>query len=398
MGKKRLLVVYHSMIMGGSTTSLLGLLENLDTDQYEVDIQLFKNAGQMFGELPSYVRVLPEAQRYHGIIGRLIKGLKYVFSGYYLRAAQKKKRTGTANAVVMEFQAKHLSRGNHRHYDYAISFLEGWSSQYLAYQVRADKKYAWNHSTFSKTKDACESNLTWLERVDNIVFVADDCRKDFCDSMPQYAHKAVTIKNIIDSKLLRARAEEKDLQDVMLQNFQTAKCFKIITVCRVEISTKGLDRLILCAKELRKLGREFLWYVVGGGIELQNLQEMIAKAGLNDCVKAIGARMNPLPFVKAADVFCMLSRYEGKPMVITESMILGTPPLVTRYLSAREQIRDGVEGIIVDNDDDAAVPALVKCIDDPQFLAQMREYLLSHEYGNVEYVRYIEEKYLSAGI
>ena len=82
-------------------------------------------------------------------------------------------------------------------------------------------------------------------------------------------------------------------------------------------------------------------------------------------------------------------------MVITESMILGTPPLVTRYLSAAEQICDGIEGIIVENEDLSAVPALCKCIDEPEKIREMKEYLLKKDYGNSEYIHTIMQTYFN---
>ena len=60
--KKRILFIYPSMILGGSTTALLSLINNLDGDEYQIDLQLQKNAGPLFEEIPKHVNILPEAQ------------------------------------------------------------------------------------------------------------------------------------------------------------------------------------------------------------------------------------------------------------------------------------------------------------------------------------------------
>ena len=39
--KIKLLIVYPEMMIGGSTTSLLGLLNELDEDRYDVDLALY---------------------------------------------------------------------------------------------------------------------------------------------------------------------------------------------------------------------------------------------------------------------------------------------------------------------------------------------------------------------
>ena len=83
-------------------------------------------------------------------------------------------------------------------------------------------------------------------------------------------------------------------------------------------------------------------------------------------------------------------------MVITEAMILGTPAVVTHYLAAHEQIQDGIEGMIVENTEDAIVPALESCIQNPDQVQQMHRYLLQHEYGNLDYMKEIEKRLFEA--
>ena len=43
--KKRVLFVYSTMMLGGSTTSLLSLLQNFDYEKYQVDLLLYKAEG-----------------------------------------------------------------------------------------------------------------------------------------------------------------------------------------------------------------------------------------------------------------------------------------------------------------------------------------------------------------
>ena len=364
--KKKILVAYYSMIMGGSTTSLLAFLNNLNPQEYEVDLQLQSNIGPLFDQIPAHVNLLPAAGKYTGKAGKLFKLAVGITTGKLLKAWRinhRQGKPGFSTQIVDDLYARCFSRKSQKEYDIAIGFLEGWPARYVAYKVQAKKKLCWLHSTFSKLAPIAELEKPWMALVDNIVFVADDCREAFQAEMPEFAHKAVTIDNIVDSALLRKRAEQIDEADQAYANFRDADGFKLVTVCRINISVKGLDRTVECAKRLKAMGKNFRWVIVGDGEDMQAFQTLIAQADVADCVIPVGSRMNPLPFVKAADVFCMLSRYEGKPMVVTESMILGTPPLVTRYLSAGEQIQDGIEGIIVDNGEDTALPAILKCMD-----------------------------------
>ena len=400
MKKQSILIVYPEMMVGGSTTSLLAFLNCIDKEKYEIDLQLYKNRGPLLHEIPKEINLLPEAFKYPGRIGGFVKRAKVVLTGALFKARTENKKIGKkgySGQVMAEFQAKHLSRKSQKRYDVAIGFLEGWSDRYVAFCVQADKKIGWMHSTFANIATIPDLEAGWMRLTDKIVFVADNCTEDFRIAMPEFAHKAETIRNITDSRLISKRADQESENDEAYTRMKEASVFKLITVCRITLSVKGLDRIVWCAKKLKDAGREFLWTIVGDGQDFEIVQNMINEYGLSDQVVMIGNRLNPLPFIKLADVFCMPSRYEGKPMVITESMILGTPPFVTNYLSAYEQIKNGIDGIIVENADDTMFEAIDKYIENPDLLIPMREHLLSHEYGNSDYMREIEERFLNTG-
>ena len=61
MKKKKILFVYSTMVMGGSTTSLLSMLENFDYDKYDVDLILYRNQGPYIDYIPEKVNLLPQA-------------------------------------------------------------------------------------------------------------------------------------------------------------------------------------------------------------------------------------------------------------------------------------------------------------------------------------------------
>ena len=389
--KKKIVFIYHSMIIGGSTTALLSLMSNMDPQKYDIDLQLFRNRGPLLDIIPSYVNLLPEAERYIGMKGRLVKLCKFFFKGYFLRFLWKKFRGKNEKSVLSLFQSKELSKKNVKNYDYAVGFLEGWSDWYLAFGILATKKYAWLHSTYANITKEPTSELPWMQRVDKIVFVADSCREAFEQSLPQMVKKSITIENITDSRIIKQRSLQIDDNDLDYQRFVSTDGLKIITVCRLTVHVKGLDRIVNCSKLLKESGCRFYWYIVGDGEDKDYLQALIETAGVYDCVVLVGKRMNPYPFIAAADLMCMPSRYEGKPITITESMILGTPPIVTEYLSAHDQINHGKEGIIVPNEDNAIVDAISRLIQDTSLCGNMKKRLLSSEYGNTEYISKIEK-------
>ena len=61
---KKLLIVSHAMEIGGAERALLGLLENIDTTRYQVDLFLLRHEGELVPLLPPQIRLLPELPQY----------------------------------------------------------------------------------------------------------------------------------------------------------------------------------------------------------------------------------------------------------------------------------------------------------------------------------------------
>ena len=49
---KKILIVTHAMEIGGAETALLGLLETIDTEGYEVDLFLMRHKGELLKYIP----------------------------------------------------------------------------------------------------------------------------------------------------------------------------------------------------------------------------------------------------------------------------------------------------------------------------------------------------------
>lgn len=392
--KKNLLFIYPAMMIGGSTTALLSLLNKLDPQKYNIDLQLFRNQGPLIDMIPTHVTLLPPAEMHTGRKGKIIKIVKLFFSGSLFKAffagLTSKKKSILSRSVLTSFQAKRLSRKNSKHYDCAIGYLEGWSNRYLAFCTHADKKFAWLHSTFRNITTEPKQELPWMKKVDRIVFVTDACTQDFQKSMPSMAAKAITIENITDCDIVRQRSRIIDAEDNEFKVFSTYQGLRIITVCRLTLNVKGLDRIVNCAKKMKEANKPFLWYIIGDGDDKQTISELIHQHEIENCLILIGKRLNPYPFIVAADIMCMPSRYEGKPVTVTESMILGTPPIVTKYLSANEQIQNGVNGIVVENTDQAIFAPMLNILQNPSSIKKFCENLEKMEYENTEIIQATE--------
>lgn len=123
----------------------------------------------------------------------------------------------------------------------------------------------------------------------------------------------------------------------------------VVTVARLS-PEKNIDKAIELHKNFEKNGIHFRWYVIGEGKEKQKLEQLIQEAGLEGKFILLGHRENPYKYMKAADIFALLSSSEGFGMVIAEAKVLQKPILVTNFPAAKEQIQDGVNGLIAQQD------------------------------------------------
>ena len=220
-----------------------------------------------------------------------------------------------------------------------------------------------------------------LDGADALVFVSDDCMKSYVKNHPEHKDKAYFIPNLLSSEYVRAKGEE---EEAILPFDDDGNLLKFITVARISFEHKGLDRAVRAFSRLKKEGLidNVRWVIIGKGRDMHSLEDMIKNEHLEDIIYPVGVRENPIPYLKKFDAFLLPSRHEGKPMVITESFIMGIVPIVTEYTSAREQIKDRFDGLVFDNNEEALYAGLKNVITNPHMLDEMRNNILNTDYGN----------------
>ncbi len=134
----------------------------------------------------------------------------------------------------------------------------------------------------------------------------------------------------------------------------------ILSVGRLH-EVKQFDHLITAFAMLKDKHPNWILTIVGDGplkIELEKLGQDLK---LGDRLYLPGYLKSPYGVLMQADLFVMTSRVEGFPNALCEAMACGLPVISTDCPSGpREIIRDGVDGILVQNDD---IPALSSAMD-----------------------------------
>ena len=183
---------------------------------------------------------------------------------------------------------------------------------------------------------------------------------------PNFKNKIKGVRNPVDVYSILSKSN-----DIVSIQFDR-KVFNIITVCRLDNTSKALDRLILIVKKLKEDGLDFIWRIVGDGPYREEMERQINEYNIGDKVLLMGHNDNPIPYVKQSSLFVLQSYYEGYPLSVCESLIVNTPALITNFPSCHELIENGVTGIIVNNDFSSIYKALVSIMKDKDRLSQIR--------------------------
>lgn len=110
--------------------------------------------------------------------------------------------------------------------------------------------------------------------------------------------------------------------------------------------------------------------IIGSGQDRSKLEKLVTTLGLDGRVQFLGQLDNPYPWMRAAKLFILSSRYEGFGLVMAESHVCGTPvvavdcPGGVRDVLIEEQTRliaePSVEGLAAKIREGLAEPVTVK--------------------------------------
>jgi glycosyltransferase involved in cell wall biosynthesis len=147
----------------------------------------------------------------------------------------------------------------------------------------------------------------------------------------------------------------------------------VVCVARFD-PDKRHDVLLRALAATRDRGHAFRCDLVGEGPSLVASRELCTELGLEGQVRFLGAidRDDVLERLSDADVFALVSMYEGMPGSILEAMAAGLPVVGTDVNGIRELVADGVTGrLVAAGDVEQTAVALAELLADAALRAQM---------------------------
>lgn len=263
-------------------------------------------------------------------------------------------------------------------YDCVISCEEVQCNYLLAYGVIAKQKIGYIHPDYQNVPYNRRIDRTALSKLDYVCATSETNAATIRRAQPSLKKKVIGVPNPIEVKTILQKAEGP-VDESFDQN-----TVNLITVCRLDNTYKALDRLLSVSEKMKQNGAEFVWRVIGDGDYDAEMRAYIRQHELQDFVVMLGAKDNPIPYVKRSDLFVLQSYSEGYPMSVLEALAVDTPVLVTDYPSSREQVDDGVTGYIVQNDFDSVYSMIYEVVENREKLSTLQENLKRMDKSKLE--------------
>ena len=326
---KKIIFGITSLTLGGAERVLVDMVNQL-SDTFDITIFTIYGKGELEKSLNNRIKI------------------KRIFDKPYKELTKVEKIS--IPLKILCFQKQYYKKYIQGDYDIEIAFLEGPITRLFSTKNRNTKKIAWIHNDISKVYGndlKAKLKLTIDKRIYNkyekLIFVSKDNKEVFDIRYPNMKPTEEVIYNYIDPQKVIEKAKEKI--DFSFDNKQ----MNFLTVARL-VEQKGIDRLIRIHKELIANHFNNKFYIIGDGPEREKLEKLIKDEHLQETFFLLGAKENPYPYIKQANMFCLLSKFEGYGMALEEAKILNKPIIITNT-AAREAVENYKNAVIVENDE-----------------------------------------------
>ena len=372
---KKVLLFVDNLDEGGVSKVLFDLLENINREKYDITIMALYNNGMYKDKIKEYGK------------------FKYCFdipepNDNSLKANLYRKYWGGMLRLPEKFMYKWFVKEK---YDIEIAFIHGWSTKFISgSNNKKSKKIAWVHADL----------VTW-DRVDG-VFKSLEHHKKAYSKFDKVLCVSQTVKEGVEKKynVKNARVlynpinREKilKLSNEKIDDIKHSNKFKLISVGRLS-KEKGYDRLLRVVKKLvnEQIGCELL--IIGSGKEYDKLNSYIKNNNLEYNIKIVGYKENPYKYVKSSDLFVCSSLSEGYSLVIAESLVLGIPVVSTKCSGPIEILRNGENGLLVENSEEGLYKGLKEIINSNELYINYKNRAVKEgtKFGVDNFIKSVEE-------
>ena len=328
----RFLVVAVTLRGGGAERQVVHLLNELNRDQFEPYLYLFKEEGIYLDDLPEDLPLISPRVEYKVELPRVLMHLRRTILSLEPDVAFSNMWPETASLISVCRSLPAQKRPK------VIVGIQNNPRFYGLWRIRT---------------------VQWLRSdIDRLVACSSGVREALVNIHPSF-RQARVIPNSVDLHSIREQARQP------LEHSWLDDSVPILVAMGRLVEQKGFHHLLPAIHLLQRRLPVRLW-ILGKGPLKQELEQQARELGISGDVEFLGFQSNPFKYIARSDVFVLSSLWEGLPSVLVEAMGLGLPVVATRAPHGPEDvIEDGVTGYLVP-------------VADPKAMAMSIEYVLSN--------------------
>ena len=339
---KKLLFLIHDLGQGGAEKVLVNLVNNMDTEKFDITVMALFGGGVNEQFLKPHIR-------YQTVFPRPFPGNSHIMK------------------LLTPWQLHKLFIKEK--YDIEISYLEGPSARIISgCPYENTKLVSWIHCTYQNSKDIARSfrsikeSVDCYNRFDKLIFVSDESRRAFQDNCSAKGITKVLYNTNETDKILIQKDEPVDSDFFQEDSIRLCGVGKIVEL-------KGFDKLARIHKKLKDDGLNVHTYILGIGPDREKIENYLKENNIEDSFTFLGYQTNPYKYVSKCDLFVCSSVAEGFSTAATEALIVGTPVITTPVAGMAEMLgSDGEYGIITEMSEESLYEGIKDLIQNPEKL------------------------------
>ncbi|MDM1073069.1 glycosyltransferase [Empedobacter brevis] len=342
--------------MGGVPRVVLDLLRNLPKDKFDFTLMLNLYQGELIKDIPADIKLIV-----------VENGKEQMSSNPFIQKIQLVWRRLKLE-VYNQFPSILYQLKVPEKYDIEIASSYAEFDMVLNSPNKNSRKIAWFHTdvTYDVNQERAKERVKKMKNFDHVIFCAKHIRNVIEENYNIIYPNSTIVYNAIHTEEIKREASEFEVV------YGDIKRPIFCSVGRLH-SRKGYHRLINVHSRLIKEGFEHSIVVLGDGEEKNNLMEQINQCEVEKSFKLLGTKINPYPYLNNADYFVLPTRSEAYPLVINEALVLEKPIISTNVGGIPEMINDGVDGILVNDDEEEIYDAIKKVFTQPELLEKIKQ-------------------------
>ena len=380
--RKKILFIIGILDTGGVSKSMLSLLNVIDKEKYEVSLLMMNTSGAFSNQIPTGVRVLSDSRLTALTSG--FSGIKDLISfrkGIHPLLAILSLIRFIFSFIDKSLAGVFLARISPKITDESFDLIVDYNGQqdlyYMVDKLKGKQKITFFHSDYRKWRYYEKADRKYFGKVDGIYTISEECVSALKEVFPEYTDKFHLMGNISSPSLINKLADELIEPALTKQQHD----FIIASLGYVSIG-KGSELAVQVAKKLKEVGFSFEWWFIGGVTNDWDYQGFVKKNGLEDNVKFLGVKANPYPYLKRADLYVHLSKFEGKSIALDEVKVLCKPVVVTNFSTVHDQFEDRVNASICEMTVEDATDKVTELIHNASLRQSYIDYLKQHIVDN----------------